>query len=119
MTERFQPGGVTHALVSGLVELALASATRAAMASITLSLAWLISAREASGSRPRSIGGPARSTTRMPRRNGPSLPRVNSSWAPHWPTGTTGAPVRAASRATPFLATIGEKSGLRVVVPSG
>ena len=26
MTERFQPGGVTHALVSGLVELALASA---------------------------------------------------------------------------------------------
>jgi hypothetical protein len=25
MTERFQPGGVTHALVSGLVELALAS----------------------------------------------------------------------------------------------
>jgi hypothetical protein len=26
MTERFQPGGVTHALVSGLVELALAAA---------------------------------------------------------------------------------------------
>jgi hypothetical protein len=26
MTERFQPGGVSHALVSGLVELALASA---------------------------------------------------------------------------------------------
>jgi hypothetical protein len=26
MTERFQPGGVTHALVSGLLELALASA---------------------------------------------------------------------------------------------
>jgi hypothetical protein len=26
MTERFKPGGVTHALVSGLVELALASA---------------------------------------------------------------------------------------------
>jgi hypothetical protein len=26
MTERFQPGGVTHALVSGMVELALASA---------------------------------------------------------------------------------------------
>jgi hypothetical protein len=26
VTERFQPGGVTHALVSGLVELALASA---------------------------------------------------------------------------------------------
>jgi hypothetical protein len=26
MTERFQPGGVTHALVSGLVEMALASA---------------------------------------------------------------------------------------------
>ena len=26
MTERFQPGGVTHALVSGLVELALATA---------------------------------------------------------------------------------------------
>jgi hypothetical protein len=26
MTERFQPGGVTHALISGLVELALASA---------------------------------------------------------------------------------------------
>jgi hypothetical protein len=26
MTERFQPGGVTHALVSGLIELALASA---------------------------------------------------------------------------------------------
>jgi hypothetical protein len=26
MTERFQPGGVTHALASGLVELALASA---------------------------------------------------------------------------------------------
>jgi hypothetical protein len=30
MTERFQPGGVTHALVSGLVELALASALLAA-----------------------------------------------------------------------------------------
>ena len=26
MTERFQPGGVTHALVSGLLELALAAA---------------------------------------------------------------------------------------------
>ncbi len=78
------------------------------MASITLSLAWLISARVDSGVRPRSIGGPARSTTRIPRRNGPSLPRVNSRWAPHWPTGTTGAPVRAARRATPFLAAIGE-----------
>jgi hypothetical protein len=34
MTERFQPGGVTHALVSGLVELALAAAL----------LAWSLSA---------------------------------------------------------------------------
>jgi hypothetical protein len=38
MTERFQPGGVTHALVSGLVELALASAL----------LAWSLLAADSS-----------------------------------------------------------------------
>ena len=38
MTERFQPGGVTHALVSGLVELALASAL----------LAWSLAVSESS-----------------------------------------------------------------------
>jgi hypothetical protein len=38
MTERFQPGGVTHALVSGLVELALAAAL----------LAWSLVASESS-----------------------------------------------------------------------
>ena len=38
MTERFQPGGVTHALVSGLVELALAAAL----------MAWSLVASESS-----------------------------------------------------------------------
>ena len=54
MTERFQPGGVTHALVSGLVELALASAllagsllaadsSQAAAASLSVaSLLWAV-----------------------------------------------------------------------------
>ena len=42
MTERFQPGGVTHALVSGLVELALASAL----------LAGSLAASESSPGRP-------------------------------------------------------------------
>jgi hypothetical protein len=54
MTERFQPGGVTHALVSGLVELALASAllagslavsesSRGAAASLSVaSLLWAV-----------------------------------------------------------------------------
>jgi hypothetical protein len=35
MTERFQPGGVTHALVSGLVELALASALLAGSVAVS------------------------------------------------------------------------------------
>ena len=39
MTERFQPGGVTHALVSGLVELALASAL---LAGSVASLLWAV-----------------------------------------------------------------------------
>jgi hypothetical protein len=38
MTERFQPGGVTHALVSGLVELALAAALLAAAAVLAAAL---------------------------------------------------------------------------------
>jgi hypothetical protein len=54
MTERFQPGGVTHALVSGLLELALASAllagsftvsgsSRGAAASLSVaSLLWAV-----------------------------------------------------------------------------
>jgi hypothetical protein len=37
MTERFQPGGVTHALVSGLVELALASALLAGSLAVSKS----------------------------------------------------------------------------------
>jgi hypothetical protein len=37
MTERFQPGGVTHALVSGLLELALASALLAGSQAISSS----------------------------------------------------------------------------------
>jgi hypothetical protein len=37
MTERFQPGGVTHALVSGLVELALASALLAVSQAVSAS----------------------------------------------------------------------------------
>jgi hypothetical protein len=37
MTERFQPGGVTHALVSGLLELALASALLAGSQAVSSS----------------------------------------------------------------------------------
>ena len=41
MTERFQPGGVTHALVSGLVELALGAP---AVAAILLYISYVVPA---------------------------------------------------------------------------
>ena len=89
------------------------------MASITLSLARLISVRRRRApGRGRSAARPARPRG-PPAGTAPACPWVNSRWAPHWPTGTTGAPVRAARRATPFLAAIGEKSGLRWWCPPG
>ena len=60
MTERFQPGGVTHALVSGLVELALASALLAGSAV--------------------SESSPGRPPRRWPACSGPSWPSSACSW---------------------------------------
>jgi hypothetical protein len=70
--------------------------------------------------KPTTIRG-RRATALASRRARPPLGAVygTTSCAPHWATGTTGAPVASARRAAPVLPRSGHMPGSRPMRPSG